>query len=128
MSEESHAAAVIAALTTATANPFDLDDAKRATDADLGAAYTEVLVTRRYGGAERQDGSTTRSGWRISTRAIGRTVTNARTMRDRAQEALKYVRLSIDGDLTSPIAFESEDPIGEDDGWYSGLTTWTYGT
>lgn len=124
--EEQQAAAVIAALMTANAAPYDLDDVKEL--ATLPPQYTEVTVSRRYGGDERNTASTGRVGWRITTRAVAQTVSNAREMRNRAVAALLYKRLTVADDQTTPIQFESEEPIGVDDGWYSGLCTWTYVT
>ena len=122
--EEQHAAAVKAALTAQSAAPYDLDDLKAL--ATPPAQYTEVTVSRRFGAQNRATGSTGRVGWRITTRAVAKTVSNAREMRKRTAAALSYVRLTVDGDQTTPIQFEGEEPIGDDDGWWSGLTTWTY--
>lgn len=122
--EEQHATAIKAALTAQQAAPYDLDDLKALTSPP--SQYVEVTVSRRYGGEERATGSTGRIGWRISTRAVATTISNAREMRKRAVTALLYARLTVDGDKTTPIQFEGEEPIGDDDGWYSGLSTWTY--
>lgn len=123
--EEQNAAAIIAALNTAQANAFDYDDIDRDNPPEQ---YTEVTVSRRYGGTERNDSTTGRVGWRITTRAVATTVSNAREMRNRAVTALLYRRLTVDGVQTTPIQFESEDPIASDDGMFSGLCTWTYVT
>ena len=122
--EEQHATAIKAALTAQLAAPYDLDDLKALTTPP--AQYTEVTVSRRFGGENRATGSTGRVGWRITTRAVAKTVSNAREMRKRTDAALLYVRLTVDGDKTTPIQFEGAEPIGDDDGWWSGLTTWTY--
>jgi hypothetical protein len=122
-SEEQHAAAVIAVLTAA--NPYDLDDAK-ALPTPLPGGYTEVMVSPRFGAPSRNPGSTGRRGWRISTRQVGTTVSNAREMRKRTHAALEFVRLTVAGDQTTPIQFEGAEPIGEDAGYWSGLETWTY--
>lgn len=124
--EDQHAAAIITALTAANAAPYDLDDAKKLTTAQIFPGYTEVTVSPRSGAPNRSTGSTGRRGWRITTRQIGGTVSNAREMRKRTHAALEFARLTVGGDKTSPIQFEGAEPIGDDDGWYSGLTTWTY--
>lgn len=116
--------AVIAALSAVSAAPYDLDDIKAL--ASPPAQYTEVTVSRRFGGQNRATGSTGRVGWRITTRTVAKTVSNAREMRKRAETALLYARLTVGGDETTPIQFEGAEPIGDDDGWWSGLTTWTY--
>lgn len=123
--EEQHATAVLAALNGALAASmpaYDYDDVP----ATRPANYVEVTVSRRAGAPNRAPGSTGRSGWRITTRPVSTTVSNAREMRKRCVSALLYVRLTVDGDISSPIQFETEDPIGPDDGWYSGLSVWTY--
>lgn len=123
-SEEQQAAAVIAALTTANAAPYDLDDAKALTT--IPAGYTEVMVSPRGGAPLRNPGSTGRRGWRISTRQVGTTVGNAREMRKRTHTALEFARLTVGGGQTTPIQFEGAEPIGEDEGYWSGLETWTF--
>lgn len=122
--EEQHATAIKAALTAQTAAPYDLDDLKALSSPP--ASYVEVTVSRRAGAPLRNPGSTGRTGWRITTRSVAKTVSNAREMRKRTATALLYARLTVDGDKTTPIQFEGEEPIGDDDGWYSGLSTWTY--
>ena len=123
--EEEQATAIIAALNAAEANPFDYDDIDRDNPPEQ---YTEVTVSRRYGGTDRNDSTTGRVGWRITTRAVATTVSNAREMRNRTVAALLYKRVTVGGELTTPIQFESEDPIAPDDGMFSGLCTWTYVT
>lgn len=122
--EEDHAAAIFAALTGANAAPYDLDELRD--PATRPAAYNEVTVSQRAGAPNRNVASTGRTGWRITTRSVAKTVTNAREMRSRARTGLLYVRLTVDGAVTTRIQFESEEPIAEDDGWFSGLTSWTY--
>ena len=120
--EEEHAAAVIAALKAASAAPYDLDEIPAA----LPTYYTEVTVTRRYGGVQRASAQRGTQSYRITTRAVAKTVSNAREMRKRTQAALNEARLTIGGRTSTPIQFETEDVIGPDDGYYSGLTAWTY--
>lgn len=123
-SEEQQAAAVIAALNAEDANAYDLDDIKQLTT--LPASYTEVMVMPRAGAPNRNTDDTGRRGWRITTRQVGTTVSNAREARKRTHAALEFARLSVDGATTTRIQFESAEPIGEDDDYWSGLETWTY--
>jgi hypothetical protein len=123
--EEQHATAVLAALNAelaASMRAYDYDDLPTTRPAN----YVEVTVSRRAGGPNRNPGSTGRSGWRITTRPVSTTVSNAREMRKRVATALLFNRVTVGGDQSTPIQFETEDPIGPDDGWYSGLSTWTY--
>lgn len=122
--EEQHALAVIAALNAANAAAYDIDDLKGMTT--LPAQYTEVTISRRFGAPNRNNGSTGRSGWRVTARTVAKTVSNAREMRKRARAGLEFARLTVDGAQSTPVQFESEDPIGDDDGLYSGLTTYVY--
>ena len=122
MAEEQHAAAVIAALAAAGAHPYDIDDLP----ATLPSHYTEVYVARRYGGTSRNAGGSGATGWRIATRFVANSVTNARVLRTNATTALEGVRLTVAGTQTTPIQFEGAEDIGPDDGWFSGITTWTY--
>lgn len=123
--EEQHATAVLTALNavlTTGMDAYDLDDIP----SPLPDNYVEVTVSSRAGAPNRSTASTGRSGWRITTRTVGKTVSNAREMRRLVRTALLFVRLTVDGDQTTRIQFESEEPIGPDDGWYSGLSTWSY--
>lgn len=130
MSEESQAVAIKAALNAvldALSTPraaYESDDLAKLES--LPAAYVELFVTRRFGGTERNAGGKGREGWRIGTRGVAQTVTNARLMLAKTAEALEEVRLTVDGIATTPIKFESAEVVGPDDGWYSGLVLWTY--
>lgn len=122
--EEQHAAAIVAALNAESAAAYDLDDLKKL--AAQPAFYTEVTVTPRFGAPNRNPGSTGRRGWRITTRQVADTVSNAREMRRRTHAALEFARLSVAGGTSTPVQFEGAEAIGEDDGKWSGLETWTY--
>lgn len=123
--EEQHAAVVKQALADAGAAPYDLDELP-AQDEALPEYYTEVLVERRFSPTTRLSARPVTIGWRISTRAVAKTVSNAREMRARQHAALDGVHLSVDGVLSAPVLHETSEPIAEDERWYSGATTWTY--
>lgn len=120
--EEPNAVAVLALLNAGNASAYDSDALKELPT--LPANYNEVTVERRFGGQARAVGSTTRRGWRITVRSVGIVIDNAREMRRLAD--VEGARLVVDGKTSTPIQFESADPIGEDDGRWSGLTTYTY--
>ncbi|GAB3776771.1 hypothetical protein FB382_004394 [Nocardioides ginsengisegetis] len=130
--EEQHATAVMAALTAANAVPLSLSEITRriADPARYGALpkfYTEVTVTRRFNGdGARSGGGSGVRLVRITTRAVAETEANAREMRRRTSDGLEGSSLSVVGFDSTPVEFETEDPIAPDDGWFSGLTTWTY--
>lgn len=122
---ETQAAAVLTALNTQLPGSlvaYDIDDLPAVRPAD----YIEVTVSRRFGGEQRNSGHKTTSGYRVTTRAVGETVTNARTLHGHARTALEFKMLTVSGEHTSPIQFESEEPVGPDDGAFSGLLSWTY--
>lgn len=119
--EETHGAAIIAALEALGAEPFDIDKLP----SPLPDYYTEVSVSRRYGGEALASSELTSKSYRITTRQVAKTITNARRLRAKGA-GLEDTLLTVGGDTTSPVAFETEDLIGPDDGWYSGLQTWTY--
>lgn len=124
--EQTHAAAVIARLNAvlpATVRAYDVDDVPT----DLPSKYVEVTVTRRYGGTRRASASTATGGWRITTRVVDQTsIANARLTANTARTALEFYRLSIGGKTSTPVQFETAEVIGPDDGWWSGMTAYTY--
>lgn len=122
--QEQHATAVLAALNAALApkQAYEYDTLPTTRPAE----YVEATVSRRFGGESRLSAQKGTTGWRVTTRAVAQTVSNARLLAQKATQALEDVSLTVDGKSTTPIQFETEDPIGPDDGWYSGLVTWTY--
>lgn len=128
MSESTHLTAVLAALTTAGAIPYDIGRVPGTTGnpGTLPARYTEVSVMRRFGGNPRQTSQSGVEGYRIATRAVADSAANARNLRAKQHAALEEVSLTIDGTVTSPIKFEGAEPIAPDEGEFSGLVTWTY--
>ncbi|GAA4123265.1 hypothetical protein GCM10022215_29750 [Nocardioides fonticola] len=124
-SEADVATAVIAAFTAANARPFDIDDIPDG--AARPKAYTEVMVTRKYSGdAPRRLGVavTDSTAFRVTTRAVADTIDGAREARRRVATC-EGIPISVIG-ISGVLRFESEDAIGPDDDWFSGLTTWTF--
>lgn len=122
--EVEHAAAWRAALETPLGkwSAYDYDDVPAA----LPNLYALVTVSRRFGDDLRLSGGRRLVGYRATTLAVGRTVDEARWVRDRIEEAVADQRITVDGVETTLIRFESENPPEPDDGRYSGVTTWTY--
>lgn len=119
--EQAHSDAVVALLTTLQAAPYDLGDVPK-TRPDK---YTEVTVTRRFGGEQRQSGERDGQLFRITARQVAKVYQHAQNLR--AQSAgLEGAVLTVGGATTTPIEFESAEIIGPDDGWFSGLEQWTY--
>ena len=124
MSEAAHVAAVIAAINAKNGRAYTLDQLATTTPPD---AYTEVYVMRRLSDApNRVGGLNEGSQWRVITRAVGKTFANAQEMRDRANAALHDVSLVVDGETYYPRRALGDDPIGPDDGWFSGTSEFQY--
>lgn len=121
MSETLISDAAVAALAAVGARPYTIDDLKAL--ASLPSAYTEVHVYERLpGGPRRAGAATTVTQWYILARAVGETFDNAREMRRRARLALHEATLTVNGQPVHVEKSTSDDPIGEDDGWYSGMS------
>lgn len=121
--DEEVAAAFIAQLTTLGAVPYDFDDLAKISPRPDN--YTEVTVTRRYGGEQRASGERDGRLYRATARQVSKTVSNARNLRTKSA-GLEGVMLTVGSATTTPVEFETADPIGPDDGWFSGLESWTF--
>lgn len=120
--EAQHTAAVIAALTTLQAHPYDLDTIP----SPAPDTYTEVIVHRRFGGTQRSSGEREGELYRILLRQVAKILGNARHLRSKSA-GLEGLVLTVDGVTTTPLEWEDPgDPIGPDDGWWSGTQTLTY--
>jgi hypothetical protein len=121
VTEDDLAAAVIATIVANGGRAYDLDDAKALTNPP--ASYVEVTVERRFGGEQRACGGYALTGYRLNLRAVGTTVSNVRNARSKAD--LEGVRLAVDGAESTAVQFETQDSIGQDNDWWSGMTTFT---
>lgn len=131
--EAQWATAVKAALTAVNAAPHDYGMTIPASV----TAYNLVTVTDRFGGVARMNGRIGTRGVRITIVSLGLAVNpatplnNAREMRRRHDLALRGQRLTVAGFVTTPIQFETADPIDQDGdpvtagAWFSGLTHYT---
>jgi hypothetical protein len=89
--------------------------------------YVAVDVLRRAGSPLRATGTPSVGGWRILARFVSATSkTNARKTRQTVTQAVEGVRFTVAGKTTTPTEFETSDDVAPDDGWWSGLTAWTY--
>lgn len=124
--EELHAVAVIALLNAALpaqVRAYDVDEVP----ATRPANYLEVTVSRRFGGEQRSVGSSTHGGWRALVRSVSQvSVSNARKNAEAGRVALESKRVTVSSKKSTPIQFETADPIAADDGWWSGVTAFTY--
>lgn len=124
VSEVEHAAAVRGALEDALGkwSAYDYDDVPD----DLPNMYALVSLSKRFGAPVYMCGGKAMTGYRLTTLAVGRTVDEARWVRDRVAGAVEDRTLDLAGRTSTAVRLESEQPIEPDDGRYSGLTSWTY--
>ena len=124
MSQETDAAAIIAAINAQFSTPraFDLDDAKTQTE-----NHVIVFVLRRYVDGKMSDGSASARGGRVVTRYVGKSVGDVRNMRERTTSALEEKTLS--GDV-GPFSFELEQESltfdSDDGGWFVAADSWVF--
>lgn len=91
--------------------------------------YVQTILTRRYGGNLREGGPISPSGWRVTFRAVGTSDENVRVMLDAVEQGVEDHTITVDGVVSTPIAFENEDSVrqdADDTNIWSGLTSWTY--
>jgi hypothetical protein len=118
------ATAVLAKLNTSLAPKvaYELDKAPT-----TGADFVEISLSRRFGGNER-GGRLSPSSWRLTVRAVGSTVANARTLHENAQAIEGFV-LTVGSETSTPVLFETEEPIGLDEAqrlFWTGLRSFTF--
>lgn len=128
-SEEQVAVAVRDTLDAALASYGTASGAVKALDYDdaqgVTAEHVQVSVSRRFAETKR-GGAVSRAPFRLQTRPVGNTISNARAINQRVFTALQDSRVTADGQTSTPVDMESADDIGPDDGKFSGLTTWTF--
>jgi hypothetical protein len=122
--ETGHAEAIRSALEVPLGkwSAYDYDDVPEV----LPNLYALVTVSKRFGAPIGFAGGKPVNGYRLTTLAVGRTVEEARWIRDLVAGAIEDQKLTIDGLSTTRVRLETEQPIEPDDGRYSGLTAWTY--
>jgi hypothetical protein len=126
-----HAVAVKAALNTALtgdAAAYDYDEVpgSNGNAGTLPNIYVALSVERRAGAPLRSTASTGRTGWRVAARCVGRSVNECRWAVNKVAVALNEKALTIGGDVTTPVQFESDQAPELDDGRYSALALYTY--
>lgn len=123
--EKAHLTAVVALLNDADARPMTLQDLKDATT--LPAQYNEVTVTQRSSQGPRRAGAASGiTQWRVLVRSVAQKYGNAQEMRRRADLALQEAKVTVAGEEFFIERSVSDDPISEDDGWWSGVSEFAY--
>ncbi len=91
----------------------------------LPKIYVALSVKRRFGGEARNTGRKPITGWRLTTREVGRTEDEARWARNKVASLNETRNATLGSGL---LAFESQTDIAKDGDRYAGLTVWTYTT
>lgn len=118
------ATAILAKINTAIAPKvaYELDKAPT-----TGADFGEITLSRRFGGNVRA-GQLSPSSWRLTVRSVGSTVKNARLLHENAQAIENFV-IVVGSESSTPVAFETEEPIGLDEAqrlYWTGLRSYTF--
>lgn len=124
-SEQEHFDVVKAALTAAGARPYDYDDDP------TESAYNLLAVADRFGGAQRMTSEIGTRSVYVTLEAIGTSADNAREMRRRHDLALRDKRLTIGAHVSTPVHFESADPVRPSKDttgteWFVAQSVYTY--
>lgn len=132
-----HAAAVKAALNvalTGTAAAYDYDEIPGAPTnpseterkKPLPNIYVALSIERRGGAPTRASATTGRTGWRVAARCVGRTVDECAWALLKVATALNEKCLTVSGEITTPIHFESDQAPEWADGRYTARALYTY--
>lgn len=121
MSEELVLAAVVAKLRETDPGAYSVGQLKSMST--LPTSYNEVHVFSLLPTALRHDGVSASGRYGVLVRAVAQSYVNAQRMRQKAREALLYSTVTVGGVESGGIAPAlADDPIGLDDGWFSGTT------
>lgn len=118
--EQEASDAVVALLNTLGGVAYDRQDVPT----PLPDWYTAVSVTRRYGGEQRGSGERDGTLWRITLTQVGKRLQQAQHLRAKSV-GLEGATVTVAGQVSTPIEFETANIIAPDDGWFSGSENWT---
>lgn len=126
MSDAAHLAAVLTAINASLSGSrtaYAVDDVPTPRPAE----YVEVVVARRAGETPRFVGRTGRTGWRVVTRPCSSvSMANVSRMQAEVADALDGTNLLVGSEYSTPVVFETADPVTADENWLSAPTAWTY--
>lgn len=88
--------------------------------------YALLDVQRRYYLPQSLSAQPDVTGWVVSVRGVGRTVSEAAWVLDRTVDTLESTQVVLDGQTTTPLTFDTSDPIASDGDVFSGLASYTY--
>ena len=130
LDERKHAAALTAALKAAigTEHVYEYGSVP-GLDRNGGVEpgiYLLLTVERRFMAAAHSPRRHSKSAWRATVRAVGTTVNESRWAALRVSQALDGVRLTVDGEPSTPVQHESSNAPEFDDNRAHSLSLWTY--
>lgn len=127
MTDDAQAEAIKARITTYTKAPtLDLDEIKKLVT--LPDYYVELHLSHRsVDNQPRWNGTFEPTGYRCSTRAVARTITNARKIEAGVRQAFLLNPIDLDGQTTD-VRYEQGggDFEVDDEGYLHALTDWIY--
>ena len=131
MTETEQAAAIQAALTAALAPAVGVYEYDKVPGANGNQGteprkYATFSLARRYTEGRRGSGEVTSPGFRLVTRAIAKSVDDAREIRRRVVAALEDKILTSTAGEIGPFVFETSDPVQPDQGYFVADDTWTF--
>lgn len=88
--------------------------------------FVLVSVERRLTDVQILSGDGALGGWRITTRAVSKILANAQKDADRIHAALDGNRLTVSGEHSNPVQFESDTAPRWDDGYFVADAIYTY--
>lgn len=90
------------------------------------AIYVLIQVARRKVPSLHSTREASRSGWRVSARAVGTTVNECRWATSRIALALDSQRVTIDGRTSTRLQHETSDDAAPQGDRFEALTRFTY--
>lgn len=133
MSQNDHMAAILTRANTAATprSAYSIDKVPPEFDFDTGIGYLELTLSRRFGGNARNGGGKTPAGYRLTARAVSKSVANTALMLEKFRAGFENTFLAITAasEIAGPFLFETEDPVGQDEAdvyLYTGLQSFTY--
>lgn len=129
--DEREHAKVLAAAIKAQLGPRDVYEYGDVPGVDGNAGtqpsiYALIQVSRRFIPALHSTREASRSGWRVSVRAVGSTVNECRWATSRIALALDSQRVAIAGHLSTRIQHETSDEVTPDGDRFEALSRFTY--
>lgn len=105
---------------------YSLDEIKQL-GTNLPAYYAELYVTERVTEGHRMGGLSGKTAWRVQARVMAKLAANAQEARKRIHARLREAVVTVDGVESTPLMpAVGDDPIAPDNGWFSGLSEYSY--